>query len=623
MAKDAQTDEKKPRKAGTTVMGWILMGMLIAGLGGFGVTNFGGSVSSVASVGDATVSVDDYVRQVRQETSAFSESLGVQIGVPEALAFGIDKQALASLVTRAGLDNEAKAAGVSVGDQTVAAEVVKQQAFQGISGAFDRSTYRMVLEQNGWTESEYETALRGDVSRSLLQGAVSGGFAAPDPVVDALYRWIAERRGFSMIRLAESDLAVPVPAPTEDEVKAHYDANIDRFTQPEAKRIAYALLLPEMVAADQPVDEAELRKMYDDRLSEYVQPERRLVERLVYPVAAARDAAKATLDAGEASFESLVEARGLTLDAVDMGDVSEADLGPAGAAVFAAAEGGVVAAETDLGPALFRVNGILDGQETAFEDAREELASEARIEAARRDIAARVEEIDDLLAGGATLEDLARDLGMEFATLDHVPGQQGAEPVEGYQAFRDAADAVAEGDFPEAIVLDDGGVVAIEFLETVPAAPIPLDAAKEAVAEDWRAGALEKALSEQAVAFRAAVEGGATLGSLGIVDVTPEIARDGFVEGAPPALMTTVFGMAEGDMTVIDEEGFVALVHLDHILAAEETGDEADALKEALAAQIEQAFSQDAFTAFSGAVADRAGITIDQTAIDAVNASLQ
>jgi peptidyl-prolyl cis-trans isomerase D len=623
MAKPAETEEKKPRKRGTTVMGWLLLAMIAGGLGGFGVTNFGGGVTSVGSVGGTDISVNDYARAVRQEAAAFSAQLGTQIGVSEALAFGLDKQALAGLVSRAALDNEAQRIGVSIGDESVAAEVMKQQSFQGLSGKFDRETYRMTLQQNGWTEREYETAVRGDVARSLLQGAVTGGFAAPQPMVDAMYRYIAERRGFSMIRLSEADLATPLPEPTDAALKAHYDAHLDRFTKPESKRIAYALLLPDMIAADQPVDDAVLKKMYDDRIADFVQPERRLVERLVYPDAAARDTAEARLKDGSATFEQLVEERGLTLDAIDLGDVSEADLGAAGATVFAAGEGAVVAGDSALGPALFRMNGVLEGQNTSFEDAREDLAGELQMDAARRAIADMVEQIDDLLAGGATLEDLAKEMGMEFATLDHVPGQQGTEPVEGYQAFRNAAEAVQEGDFPEAIVLEDGGVVALEFKQTVPAAPIPFDEARDKVAEDWQKETLAKALSDQAVAFKAAAEAGTALGALGIVDVTPEIARDGFVEGAPKSLLPDVFLMQPGDLKVIEDGDFVALVRLDAITPAEETGDAAAALKSALASQIEQAFAADAMQGYTGALQDAAGIQLDQAAITAVNTSLQ
>jgi peptidyl-prolyl cis-trans isomerase D len=186
--------------------------------------------------------------------------------------------------------------------------------------------------------------------------------------------------------------------------------------------------LPDAIAADQPVDEAALKALYDERIDEFVVPERRLVERLVFPDQAAADAAKARLDAGRPVRDLVIE-RGLTLDAIDLGDVSQADLGAAGEAVFAATEGSTVAADSDLGPALYRVNGILAGEETTFDQARDLLASEMQTDAARR--ADRRQGRRDRRPSGrrdATLKDLAKEAGMTFATVDHVPGQQGAAP---------------------------------------------------------------------------------------------------------------------------------------------------------------------------------------------------
>ena len=124
------------------------------------------------------------------------------------------------------------------------------------------------------------------------------------------------------------------------------------------------------IAADQPVDEAAVQDLYTTRLADYVVPEKRLVERLVYPDDAAAAAAKARLDAGE-SFETLVAERGLDLTDIDLGDVTKSELGAAGDAVFALTGPGVAGPlPSDLGPALFRMNAILAAQETTLDEAQ-------------------------------------------------------------------------------------------------------------------------------------------------------------------------------------------------------------------------------------------------------------
>ncbi len=622
MAKTPETETRKPKSKAKEAAVWVVMGMVILGLGGFGVTNFGGGITSIGRVGDTDISTNEYARAFQAQLAEFSQQIGQPISSQEAIAFGLDRQVLQSIITRTALDNEAHRVGLSVGDATVATELTTMDAFKGVSGTFDREAYRFTLDRSNMSEAEYETNLRRDIARALLQGAVSGGFTAPAPMTETLYTWVAERRGFSMLRLGEADLTAPLPEPTDAELKAHYDANTTEFTRPEAKRITYVSLLPESIAKDQPVDEALLQEMYQDRIAEFVVPERRLVERLVYPDQAAAETAGARLDAGEA-FETLVTERGLTLDAIDLGDVAKEDLGEAAEAVFSLAEPGVIGpVPTDLGPAIFRVNGILTAEETTFEEARDTLAIEMQTDAARRLIADQVETVDDLLAGGASLEDLAKEVGMTLATLDHVPAQQSDAAIAGYPAFRSAADAVAVEDFPEAIVLEDGGLLALRMDELVPATPIPFEEAKDAVTASWRAKAMVTALSTRGVEIKAELEGGAAIGTFGIVEVTPEMARDGFIDGTPDTLLPAVFEMKEGDVRVIESAGFVGVVKLDRILPAAKEGDEAEAMRAALAAQIEQAISADAFNAFTTALTAEAGIALDQAAINAVHTSL-
>lgn len=621
MSKDHEYDTAPRKRKGATVIVWLLMAMLILSLGGFGVTSFGTGITSIGSVGNRDIDVNRYARTLQQELSALGAQTGQPMSLTQARQLGLDRQVLQALVSSVAVEDEADRIGLSVGDARVAQELRGMQTFRGLDGNFDREAYRFVLERNNMTEAEFEQGMRDDLARSLLQGAVVGGFAAPATLTDTLYAYIAERRGFSLLRLTAADLAEALPEPSDEALRAHYDANLAAFTRPEARRITYAALLPETLAGQMAPDEAALRAAYDERLAEFVQPERRLVERLVYPDAAAAEAAKARTDAGD-SFEALVAERGLELDDVDLGDVSREDLGAAAEAVFALTEPGIVGTlESDLGPALFRVNAILAAQETSFDEARELLATELQQDAARRAIADQREAIDDALAGGASIEEVGQEFAMTVATFDYIPGSE--EPVAGYPAFRGAAESVQEGDYPEIIELDDGGLAALRLDEIVPPAPIPFDEAREQVTESWRAAEEAKALAARAAEIRTEVEGGASLGAYGIVSVTSELPRQGFVEETPAGFVETLFRMAEGEVRVIEGPGFTGIVRLDRIIPAPAEGDEAEALKSAIAAQAEQALSQDAYALYTSALSAKAGLSLNDAAIDAVHAQFQ
>ncbi|NTT85439.1 peptidylprolyl isomerase [Tabrizicola fusiformis] len=612
----------KRKRRGASVMAWVLMAMIVGGLGGFGVTNFGGNVTTIGAVGDRDITVNDYVQGMRQQVNQLSQQFGAQLTMEQARAFGIDGQVLQSLVQRAALDNEAAHVGLSAGDAVVAAELAGMPSFQGVSGTFDGKTYRDALKNNNLTATEFEDGIRADIARSLLQGSVAGGVVAPQALTDTIFAWAGERRGFTLVRVTEADLPAPLPAPTEAEVQAWYDAHLADYTRPEAKRITYAALLPADVAKTITIDEAEVKAAYDARLSEFMLPEKRLVERLVFGTEAEAAAAKARLDAGE-SFEALVAERKLTLEDIDMGDVSKADLGAAGDAVFALTEPGTVGPlPSSLGPALYRMNAVLAAQETTFEQAKPKLLEELQLAAAQKAISDKVEAIDDLLAGGAALDELARDEGMVLATTDYAPGAEDNAPITAQPAFAKAAAALAEGDFPEAIVLDDGGLVAMQLDEVVPPTPRPLDAVKDAVTAALRADALAKALSARGLEMKTAVEGGAALGAQGIAERTASADRQASVEGAPASLITAVFAMQPGELRLIEEAGFTALVRLDDIQPATAEGADAQALREAIAVNAARALSTDLFALYTGALTAEAGITLNQAAIDAVNAQL-
>ncbi len=82
------------------------------------------------------------------------------------------------MTTRA-LDSENDRLGISLGDARLARELKSISAFQNPAGDFDREAYKFALEQIGMNEADFETSIREESARSLLQAAiVSGDFHA-------------------------------------------------------------------------------------------------------------------------------------------------------------------------------------------------------------------------------------------------------------------------------------------------------------------------------------------------------------------------------------------------------------------------------------------------------------
>lgn len=652
-------------KIGRTTV-WVLMGFLIFGLMGFGITEFSsGGNGAVGSVGQTRITVNEYSRAVRQQNEAAIMQLQRPITLDEARALGLIASAQQQLVTSAVMEEEARVLGVSASDRSVAEAVVAIPAFRGMTGQFDRTLYNEMLRRQRMTAAEFEQDMRMDLARQIIMAAVTGGIDAPRPLVDRQLGWLLETRDIAWQELTGADLAEPVTLPDEQALRAWHEANAARFTAPETRHISYAWLTPEMLQDEVQIDEAALRALYDQMADEFNRPARRLVDRLVYPTQADAVAARARADLG-ASFDDLAAERGLSRADTDLGEVTEAQLGQAGPEVFAAAENGILGpVQTELGPALFSLNAIMDPVQIPFEEARDDLRTEAAIDRARRVIEDRAHSVADLLAGGAMLEDLAAEAGMELGQIDWPADQEPAPgSIAAYPSFREQAGLVQPDAFPELFELADGGIFVLRLDEVTPPALIPFDEARAGVEADWLAAETRRRLLAVAEARREAAmadEGGVAApvdtpsdagneapdhaaGGVQDADAAPDagtqpgadavpqaepaaaptapalhevagLGRDGYVEGAPLALIAQAFAIpTPGETEIVDADDRVFLVTLRAINRADLDDEGAGVLRDHVGAQLRQSLAGDVFDAYIRAAMAAHGVRWDASA---------
>ncbi|MDD8024786.1 MAG: SurA N-terminal domain-containing protein, partial [Paracoccaceae bacterium] len=613
----------KLRSHGKSMVVWVLLAMLVLGLGGFGMANFSGRISTIGTVGQTEIAVNDYARALRQEMNAAAAQIGRPLTMAEAQSLGLDRQVQSQLLGQAAVTEAARVIGLSAGDVELHRQITAAKAFQGLDGTFDRETYRLALRQEGYTEAQFETKLRADIARSILQGAVAGGLRAPEATTNAYAAYITETRDIAYAELTEADLTTAVADPTEDQLRAFHTDHAAQFTKPETREISYVWLTPDMLMGKVQLDEDALRAAYDSRHDEFVQPEKRLVEKLVYPTLDEAKAAKARYDAGQASFADLAAERGLSLEDIDLGEPVKADLGDAGEAVFALTEPGVVGPiETDLGPALYAMNAIIPAQETSFEEARAELSSEAAADRARRMIGDMTTDLEDRLAGGATLEQMAAETDMQLGHIAMAPDTDA--DIAGYESFREAAQKVTTEDFPELGNLDDGGVFALRLDGVTPAALIPFDEVRDQVATAWRAAELTRLKADRAAEIAAAVDAGGALGAQGVLLTSvAKLPRGGYLEGQPRALIETAFATDPGKAGVVTEGDRVLVVTVDAVHAADPASDDVAQVRDMAQTQISQSIANDLLDFYARATEAEAGMTIDATAINAVQAQMQ
>lgn len=532
---------------------------------GIGDVTLNTAGSRVAKVGDRVIETDDFALALQREIQSLSRQMGRRITVEEAEAAGVHRALLARLARDAALDEEARRLGVSAPDEAVRDAIVESPSFKGLDGRFDKQQYEFILSQLGFKPARFEEDMRRSLARDVLLGAASAGARAPAGYAELQLAPRLEKRELALVILDPAALPAPA-APDEAALRAWFDARKDAYVAPRARDLTYALIDPAKLAAQVEIPEDELRADYEADAERFNIPERRVIDRLPFPDENAARAALARIEAGEATFEDLARERGLTLEDVTLGALSR-EAAPPELADLAFSDGTGVKgpASTPLGPALINVRAILPASVTPFEEARETLRAEragARAQALASDMA---EQLADLIAAGARLEDAAAELGLELRTAKGVTlSGEGVEGPAASSEFLAAAFAAEEGLESDPFSLPGGAWAALRVDGERPERPLSFEEARERVLRDWTAEARRKALADKAAAIADALAAGADADELARIYAakavrTGPVTRDAAVEGAPDGLIAALFRAAKGQArSTVAEDGSAA-----------------------------------------------------------------
>ena len=599
----------------------ILFGLLAIGLIGFGTNPpSGGRVGSLGKVGDTDIPISTYAQNLRNGLSSISQQLGRQATSEEAQIFGVNANALQAAISSAALDSETSRLNIAANDARVAEEIVNIPGLQGLDGQFDPENYERVLRANGYDVAGFEDQIRAGISRSILESSLIAGLDIPPSYADTMLQYVLEERVIEYTILSADQLAERAGEPSEEELQAFYDENTDNYLSEETRKLTYVVLNQADIAETIEIDEGDLQANYEAASDRFNRPAARIVDRLVFSDAEAANSAKSRLDALTITYDQLVEERGLALADVDLGEVFEGDLEDAvNEALFASEILGVIGPlETSLGPALFRINAVISPEVISFENARSDLLAEAQAQAAIREINETFGTIDDLLASGASLEEVANETAMTLGTYDLTATSETG--IAAYAEFREAGNRVTTGDFPELLELSDGGLFALRLDEIQEPQIQAIDSIHERVIGDWKAAKDQELLSAEADRIGAVVKTGTSFASLSLnANTINNLQRTSFDTPIPFTMVEELFTLKEGEIAHAANGETRILARLNKINGFDATSEDGAQAQTRVNAQINAQIANDILTQFINHVIARDGVSINQNIVDQVN----
>ncbi|AJP48485.1 hypothetical protein PG1C_08500 [Rugosibacter aromaticivorans] len=455
----------------------------------------------VATVGEVKISQQEFVAALNQQ----QERLRVQSGGSIDLALFDTPQArrqlLESLITKKLLAQQARKAQLTVGDSELVNAIASIPEFQE-NNQFSNSRYETALSSQGLNKELFEARMRHDLAMQQLVLPIA---AASIPGITSIGRWLSiklEQREVVEAQAPYANYSTQVKLPPEA-AKKYYAEHRKEFELPEQVRAEFLVLNTNALLTSLPVSDEEVKARYAADINRYKEAESRRASHILIPVAknapaeeiklaqAKAEEVLAKLNHNPDSFSQLAKQYSQDTQSADKGG----DLGwfgrglmtkPFEDAVFGLKEGVTSnMIRTEFGFHIIRVTGVRPERIKSFDEVKLTIADELKRELGAKRYAEAAEpfgnlvyEQPDSLAPAAEKWKLPIQQTGWFSKSDKLPF-----PLNN-KKLADALfseDAIKKKHNTEAVEVSPGTLVAARVLEYKPAALQDFAAVKEKI----------------------------------------------------------------------------------------------------------------------------------------------
>jgi peptidyl-prolyl cis-trans isomerase D len=591
-----------------------------------------GRDTTVARVGGDKIDVEEARDAARRALQRIQRQLQGRIEIGAAERRDIASQVLETLVQERAQRQEAGRMGIVVPNDVLRDHTRQIPAFQGLDNQFSRLMFDSFLRNNDLTEDRFLSLLRADLARQQLGGAVQAGAVTPDFQARRLLSWARQQRTATLVELPFS--AAPEPAaPTQEQLERFLENNARRFSTPEYRDVAVATLNAQRIMTEVEVTDRDIEDAYAANRAQYETPEKREIFQAVMPSeeAAQAIAERWRTETDFAAIEAAAQAAGGMATALPLSARTDLPLPELTDAAFSLEPGAVSApVHTAFGWHVLKLGQVEPGHTQTLDEVREELRQQVATERAADMAFDRVSQVEDALAGGATLAEAAQRFSLGYfegkidaegrgpdgaeAALPVAPAARAAALRGIFAIERGAAPRMQEGEW---------GFMAVDLRDIQAPAPRPLDTVREQVTAAWIADTRRRHQEERAAALLAATRDGAkTLAQAATeAGLTPEelgpFGREADGSNPMPAdLLPPVFELRGRDATMVERPQSFAVMQLLSV-SEPDLAEQAEALT-TLRSETAQTMAEDLDQQFQAALRARADVRINPRLLDQI-----
>ncbi len=446
---------------------WIMVSIVIISLAGFGIQDviLGSTGRNIATVGKEKISINEFLRSVENELLNFSKQNSVNLTIEEAKNYGLVNKALNDLIAKKIFDNLFKNNEISREDKSVANYIKTVDSFKNISGDFDVEKYKQYVIATGVEIKKFEKTLKGDLVRELILDVFEAPSKIDTTMIEKSLAHYFQSRSVSFIELQANTFRNISKKPNSTDISKYFEEKKDKFKSPNKKIFQIGYIDFEKFVKKQNIEKKSIKDYYNENIASFRNEEKRLIDILYFSNTDNKsDKRIQEIKSNPILFNEEISSRGLKIDDVTLGYVNKSSSMENDnlIKIFGEDNIGVYGPyETDLGLAIYRIREIMAESQTAFSDAKSDIRNLLASEKAKNETFRMLEDLNNEVAAGQTLDDLAPRFSISLELLEiennELPDKFKGDP-NAKALFENASDQITEF-----IVLTDNSLLATKL----------------------------------------------------------------------------------------------------------------------------------------------------------------
>lgn len=446
----------------------ILVTLLILSFGIWGIGDViqGQAVDRIAKVGKTTVKRSEFEAILSSQIRRLSSSYDMQ---NESLRLMAEQRTLNNLINERLYKLESQDMGVIISDQQMK-ESIKNNTLYHKDGVFRKDIFKNYVRTTGLSEYDYiEGIMKPEISEGLLNEVLYDDAMLPKKMIDMIMTHEGEIRIAKLLtipKLFKKDVATP----TDEELNKYYEENKFAFVAPEYRKFSMVEITFDTISDELDLSDVSLREEYNERISEFVTDEKRTVQMMTFNDKKDADAAlKKVLDGGDfmkVAIESGVsEASVNSLGTIVFTDIEKNQFYPEKMAdtIFNMKEEAISEAQkSSRGWHFYKLLKIIPGDPKPYEKVKFLIRLEKKNNVGGELLFNLSSKVEDELAGGASLEEVAKAFNLKIKTIDNI-AQDGSDKegkmvkdIPRYKNFLGQVFEANKGDLSDIISKNDG-----------------------------------------------------------------------------------------------------------------------------------------------------------------------